>query len=59
MPRCSTSSPSQHACNHFFRENKLADAERKYKKALKYMTVLRESMGSSSEGAKIREVEVP
>ena len=53
MPSCSTSSPSQHACNHFFRENKLADAERKY------MTVLRESMGSSSEGAKIREVEVP
>ena len=42
--------------NHFFKAGESAKAVRKYKKALKYINLLRESMGSTEdeEEAKIR-----
>ncbi len=47
--------------NHFYKSGERATAIRKYRKALKYINLLREAMGSTEdeEEAKIRAVEVP
>ena len=47
--------------NHFFKQKEFDTAVRKYRKAKKYISLLRESMGSTEdeEEAQIRAVEVP
>lgn len=49
------------AGNCFYKSGEAKKAERKYRKALKYISLLRDSMGSTEdeEEAKIRRVEVP
>jgi len=47
--------------NHFYKKKDITSAIRKYKKAMKYIKILRESMGSTEEDEeeKIRKIEVP
>lgn len=47
--------------NHFFKGGDFPEARRKYKKATKYISLLREAMGSTTDEQekKIRDVEVP
>ena len=49
------------AGNHFYKLNESQRAVRKYRKSLKYISILRDSMGSTNdeEETKIRAVEVP
>ena len=51
----------KNAGNTFYKGNEALKAKRKYKKALKYVNLLRESMGSTNEDEedRIRAVEVP
>ena len=51
----------KNAGNHFYKKNDVKIAMRKYRKAMKYINLLREVMGTTDEYAeiKIREIEVP